>query len=214
MALWNVPTKTPDHEYHAIQAAIEIQTEMEKKNIPIRIGIHSGRVKAGNIGSVDRFSFSVVGDGANLASRLEGANKAYSSKIICSSSTMEVALISEERLVLHDPNINRLMYRRLDKLKVKGKEQPVLTYQVFLSSHPKHTNDLDARDVKLYEKAFDLLMKNQYKEALAIFYTLIDKAPKDVVLEKKIELCKSLVENGGFYDDGKKFDGSIEFTEK
>ncbi|EFC48361.1 predicted protein [Naegleria gruberi] len=213
MALWNVPTRTKDHEYHALQSAIEIQLEMEMKNVPVRIGIHSGRVKAGNIGSVDRFSFSVLGDCPNVASRFEGANKVYMSKIICGSSTIEVALLSEERLAIKDPSLKRIVNRRLDKLKLIGKEHPVLAYQIFLSENPKHTNGLDSRDLKMYEKGYDYLVEKQYKEALSIFYTLGDKAPNDMVIRRKINLCRSLVENAGIVD-GKKFEGFVEITGK
>ncbi|KAL9648894.1 hypothetical protein ABK040_003823 [Willaertia magna] len=106
MALWNVPSKVLNHEYKACQAAIEIQRILFLKKIKTRIGINTDIVLAGNIGSKERFSFSVIGDGVNFASRLESTNKFYKTLILISSTTFLKAKEFEELNFKNNNNLN------------------------------------------------------------------------------------------------------------
>lgn len=122
MAFWGAPLDDEDQAYHAVASAIAMQKTMAalrenfaKEGLPpiyMRIGIHSGEAVVGNLGSAKRFCFTAVGDGVNLAARLEGTNKLYGTDIMLSDST---ARIIEGRIPM----------RPVDKVIVKGKSQAV-----------------------------------------------------------------------------------------
>jgi len=125
MAFWGAPLDDPRHAEHAVRAAMDMQAAMDvlssrltERGLPaisMRIGLHTGRVVVGNIGSHSRFSYTVIGDAVNLASRLEGANKAFGTGILLSDAT---AL----RL---PPDVG---LRHLDTVVVKGKSESVKVY--------------------------------------------------------------------------------------
>jgi len=127
MALWGAPVALPDHALRACRAALdmhastaELQTDWEAQGLPrvaARIGLHSGSVVAGNVGSRERFNYTVLGDTVNLASRLEGVNKVYGTRILLSEETC--------RLVK-----NVMLVRELDQVQVKGRAQPVTVYEL------------------------------------------------------------------------------------
>jgi adenylate cyclase len=128
MAVWGAPVAMTDHAARACQAALDMQEAMSRlqegwqgRGLPLlsaRVGLHSGRVLAGNVGSTDRFNYTVMGDTVNLASRLEGVNKSYGTDILLSESTYEKAAAG------------RLLFRELDQVQVKGRHQPVTIYEL------------------------------------------------------------------------------------
>jgi adenylate cyclase len=139
MTFWNAPLTQADHAARACRAAIamrqresEIQGELEKRAelptaggeplIYTRIGIKSGPMSVGNMGSSFKFSYTVLGDSVNLASRLESINKAYRTKVIISEMT---AKLVEGQFLL----------RPVDVIKVKGKKKPVAIFEL-LSEAP------------------------------------------------------------------------------
>ncbi len=97
MAFWGAPMEDPEQALHAVQAATDMQEATsfmhyhlaDEQPLPVhmRIGIHSGKAIVGNMGSVDRFDYSALGDTVNLASRLEGVCKQYNCGILVSEST-------------------------------------------------------------------------------------------------------------------------------
>jgi adenylate cyclase len=102
------------------RAMVELQAGWHLRGLPpltARIGIHSGPAVAGNVGSRDRFNYTVMGDTVNLAFRLEGVNKHYGSDILLSQATRDLAG-------------DAFLVRELDLVKVKGREQPVTIYQL------------------------------------------------------------------------------------
>jgi len=113
------------HAEHAVRAAIAMQQAMEPlvarlharglPGIHMRIGLHTGRVVVGNVGSTQRFSYTAIGDAVNLAARLEGANKAFGTGILLSEAT-----------VVQLPD--SIPVRALDDVIVKGKTEPVRVY--------------------------------------------------------------------------------------
>ncbi len=127
MALWGAPLPLKDHATLACRAALEMQRELRLLQVGWRIrgltrlgarlGIHSGPVVAGNVGSKERFDYTVLGDTVNLASRLEGVNKVYGTHILLSEATV--------RRLNHG-----FLVRELDRVQVKGRGEPVTIYEL------------------------------------------------------------------------------------
>ena len=125
MAFWGAPIHFPDHAKHACRCALEmltklfeLQEEFRQKGLPmidIGIGLNTGDMSVGNMGSDTVRSYTVMGDAVNLGSRLEGITKQYGADIIIGEGTK--ALISG------------FVCRELDKVRVKGKDEPVAIYQ-------------------------------------------------------------------------------------
>jgi class 3 adenylate cyclase len=127
MAFWNAPNKVENHEFVSVKTAMEIVKEIDNLNqkwksegkkfiFKTRIGINSGEVIVGNIGSTNRINYTVTGDPVNLASRLESANKQYNTKILVSES-------------IYNKTNDLIDYYYIDTVKVKGKEVYVKVYQ-------------------------------------------------------------------------------------
>jgi adenylate cyclase len=122
MAFWGAPLDDPDHRLHAVQAAVDMQRGMAKlrndlaaqglPEIHMRVGINTGRAVVGNMGSRRRFAYSALGDCVNLASRLEGTNKAYGTRILVSGETAKGVG-------------DAVPLRRVDLVRVSGKTEAV-----------------------------------------------------------------------------------------
>ena len=127
MALFGAPLDDPDHAEHAVQAALAMLKELEELNrgwaaegrptLAIGVGVNTGDMVAGNIGSESIMSYTVIGDAVNLGSRLESLNKQYGTSVIISDAT-------RERLQ------GRYDIRALGDVVVKGKSQPVAIFEV------------------------------------------------------------------------------------
>lgn len=137
MVFWGAPLTNKRHVLDAIETSEIMIDELAKFNeesvkrgdlvIDIGIGLNSGKVVAGNMGSDQRFDYTVMGDTVNLASRLEGQTKTYGAHIIISEFTLAGADKSE----LDKRNV---LTRELDRIRVKGKLQPVTIYEVVENS--------------------------------------------------------------------------------
>ena len=127
MAFWNAPMENPEHEEAAISTAIEMQEELAMLNaeliaeglpqINIGIGINTGEALVGNMGSEQRFDYSVIGDAVNLASRLESSSKTLGKTVVVGENTYNGA-----RYNYH--------FEYLDSITVKGKTEPVKVYTI------------------------------------------------------------------------------------
>jgi adenylate cyclase len=127
MAFWGAPLPLADHATRACEAALKMQKAMRPLNeaweaqgfpaITARIGLHTGPVIAGNVGSRKRFNYTVMGDAVNLASRLERANDAFGTEIIMSEATCR-------RLG------NAFLVRELDLVQVRGRAQAVTIFEL------------------------------------------------------------------------------------
>jgi adenylate cyclase len=115
MAFWNAPRPVADHAERAVIAAIRcrdaIATMPRAERLRTRFGIHTDRVIVGNFGAPDRFDYTAIGDGVNLAARLERVNNEYGTAVIASDQTRRLAGTS-------------VAWRRLDRIAVKGKRVP------------------------------------------------------------------------------------------
>ena len=127
MAFWGAPVETPDHALRACRAALEMREAMESlkarwaaRGYPptgVRIGINTGPVIVGNVGSRDYFSYTAMGDATNTASRLEQVNKTFGTSVIISESTYAAAK-------------DEIVTRELGTITVRGREQPVTIYEL------------------------------------------------------------------------------------
>ncbi|MDD3001644.1 MAG: adenylate/guanylate cyclase domain-containing protein [Candidatus Riflebacteria bacterium] len=190
MAFWNYPRKQPDHAVRACLCAIEMQQKIDSlqvgwqarglPRVAVRVGINSAGVVVGYMGSNQaQMNFTCMGDGVNLASRLEGANKEYGTKMMISETTY---------LQVKD----KIACRFLDFLAVKGKTEPVKVYQL-ISEKGKEPADFDEH-FELYDRAIKLHLERKWDEAIELFEIIIKKWPDDVPSKTYISRCKQYKE--------------------
>ena len=127
MAFWNAPIDDAEHEEHAVQAALEMQEELKllnaeltKENLPninIGIGINTGEALVGNMGSDQRFDYSVIGDAVNLASRLESSSKTLGKTLVVGEDTVKAAKLNYK-------------FDYVDEITVKGKTEAIKVYTI------------------------------------------------------------------------------------
>ena len=119
MAFWNAPLDCPNHQEKAILAAKTMRERMRKLDLGfnIGIGINTGKAVVGNMGSEQRFDYSVLGDAVNLASRLEGISKNYDTTIIIGEDTYKSVK-------------DKFKFKKLDDVQVKGKSNKVAIYSI------------------------------------------------------------------------------------
>src|SRR5258708_2898124 len=188
MAFWGAPVIEKRHAMLACQTALEMQETICKiraawqaEGIPdfdVRIGVNTGEMVVGNMGSQSRFDYTVIGDNVNLGSRLEGMNKEYGTKIIISESTY-----------LHAKN--GLIVRCLDTVAVKGKTQGIVIYELRGISHAEKE---EKEFLKEFEAARQLYVAGEFKKALSAFEKLTKKYPDDYATQKYVDRCKKLME--------------------
>ncbi len=174
MAMWGAPLDDPRQARNAYQAACEMQADIAKlrerllgQGLPplrMRIGIHSCAAVVGNLGSADRFEYTAIGDGVNLAARLEGVNKLYHTGILLSGATAQ-QLGPEEKV------------RPVDRVIVKGKSEPV---EIF-------TPCADERVIALTTEALAAYRARQWDSAEARFRELIAIDADDGVAQVYLE---------------------------
>lgn len=166
MAFWGAPVAQDDHANKAVLSALgmqkKIQTlsqQLQKKGHPeiaIGIGINTGIMSVGNMGSEYRMAYSVMGDAVNLGSRLEGLSKVYGAHIIVSENCQQQA--------------PEFLYRILDKVRVKGKKEPIRILEPI--SRLKTCEFDDIRKAALLNEAIELYCNRQWLAALDMLFTL------------------------------------------
>jgi adenylate cyclase len=179
MAFWGAPLPDDRHAERALQAAIDMQDQfgklarrLERKGAPVmsmRIGIHTGNVIVGNVGSRARFAYTAIGDAVNLASRLEGANKAYGTSILLSEAT-----------VLHLKD--RVSLRPVDSVMVKGRTDAVMIF----------TPCADETLADLSRAALDAFNRRALDQSLALWRHLLSSYPADGIAAAFVKRIESL----------------------
>lgn len=185
MAFWGAPKPLDDHPLYACRAALSVNenlAELGKKwaaeGKPVltqRIGIHTGEVIVGNFGSSTRMNYTAIGDGVNLASRMEGLNKFYGTEI----------LISE---AVHEEVKNFMIARKTDIAAVKGKLESTSIYQL-ICSREKADSDL-LEWIELFHNGFSLYVKKDWNGALRLFRKVLKIKKNDSVSRIFIERCE------------------------
>jgi adenylate cyclase len=205
MAFWGAPLPQEDHSARACLAAlenqarlVELRKEFAQMGLPpvfARIGINTGPMIIGNMGSSQRFDFTVIGDSVNLASRLEGAGKEYGTSILISEDTYREAQHAVEA-------------RELDLLQVKGKQLPVRIYELLAKKGELETTG--ARKGELFAEGLAFYRKQQWEEATARFNQVLELDPDDGPAKTFLRRCQTYREN----PPGSGWDGVFRLTTK
>ena len=166
MAFWGAPLDEPEHAARAIVTALtmrrrllELQPAWAARNLPpieIGIGINTGTMRVGNMGSSTRFDYTVMGDNVNLASRLEGLTKVYGAGILISDATRQSCG-------------DRFFYRPIDRVRVKGKSEPVALFEPLFEGAPDAKL---AAEVERLRQAIELHNARRFDEAKEAFTAL------------------------------------------
>jgi adenylate cyclase len=179
MAFWGAPALLDEHAYLSCVAAVRIQLDMRAVNarwkaegrapLTVRIGIHSDAVLVGNIGSPERVSYTVMGDGVNIAARLEGVNKEFGTRICVSHAVFREAG-------------ERLWLRRIGVVNVKGRRSELQVYELLgikggdpaLEASPE-----TQRLCQMTDHAYEAFEREDWAQAHERFQDVLDKYPGD-----------------------------------
>ncbi|MBT7371710.1 MAG: CHASE2 domain-containing protein, partial [Gammaproteobacteria bacterium] len=205
IAFWGAPTVQLDHARLACYASIdmnkrlvELRDKWEAEGVPqlrVRMGLNSGPMVVGNMGSVQRMNYTIMGDAVNLAARLEGANKAYGSRMMISESTY--------RACADDIDV-----RELDRIRVVGKSEPVTVYELL---DRKNQSTAAVADLVLqFETGLGLYKDGDFAMARSEFQTCLDIVGEDGPAQAYIARCEQYLENPPDPD----WDGVFTLTEK
>jgi len=205
MAFWGAPLPQEDHAARACLAAldnqarlVDLRREFAQIGLPpvfARIGINTGEMIIGNMGSSQRFDFTVIGDSVNLASRLEGAGKEYGVSILISEDTFRRAQDAVE-------------VRELDLLQVKGKERPVRIYELLAKKGELQSPKARVREV--FAEGLALYRKQAWDEAVPRFQQVLELNSEDGPAKTFIRRCQVYREN----PPGPGWDGVYRLTTK
>ncbi|MDR4479332.1 MAG: adenylate/guanylate cyclase domain-containing protein [Nitrospira sp.] len=174
MALFGAPLDDPKHASLACYAALDCQVELarlreiwKQEGLPVigaRIGLNSGPCIVGNMGSDERMEYTVTGDSVNLASRLEGANKFYDTLILIGQRTAELAK-------------NDVEVREIDLLRVKGKQEPVVVYELLARTGQLENNKRHV--IQVYLEGLSAYKMRNFSTACARFSEAVALDPSD-----------------------------------
>jgi adenylate cyclase len=188
MAFWGAPAPVADHAARACETAIHCQralarirtnagTEWEASQYA-RIGIATGDVLVGNMGSPERFNYTVMGDTVNLASRLEGLNKLYGTSMLVTEATYDAAR-------------ERVIGRPVDLVQVKGRSRGVKIYELLglAGEEEDGVKEMAARAAE----AFDAYVAGEFSRAAASFDAMLERWPDDRVAALLVERCREFM---------------------
>jgi adenylate cyclase len=189
MCFWGAPSPVPNQEQQACRTALLCIKKLEALNcswqrdgkppLRTRFGINTGEVSVGNMGSSERMNYTVLGDAANLASRLEGINKYYGTRVIVGEET-------------HDAVAGHFVWRPIDVVAVKGKARGVRIYELLsgLAQDPEiPPSPDDLKRQALTERAFSAYLGRDFETAAALYGELSAEFPSDPIGELFVRRC-------------------------
>ncbi|MDR0239375.1 MAG: adenylate/guanylate cyclase domain-containing protein [Deltaproteobacteria bacterium] len=188
MAFWNAPLPVPGHPALAVRTALAMQDKLKTLNIALQkdfgheismgVGLHTGKVFVGNMGSEELLNYTIVGDSVNLASRLERLCPRYGVDVVLSAATR--SLCAED-----------FAFQQLDTLRVKGKEQPLAVFAVVpLEEGAQRLPELEA-----WQAAFDAYTRGAFPVAGAMADTLSREFPACLLYQIYAQRCRALAAN-------------------
>jgi len=174
MAFWGAPIDTDEHAKLALLASLEMQQRLQelrgkwldegKDPLHVRMGINSGPMLVGNMGSRNRMDYTIMGDAVNLASRLEGANKFYGTYLMISENTKVLAG-------------DLFVTRELDIIQVMGKKESVQVYELLGKEGEVAENKCAM--AMLFREALIAYRKGNFNEAKSLFIKVLQQEPND-----------------------------------
>jgi len=186
MAFWGAPYHNEEHATDACKAALsclEAMTRLRKQwaeegkpDMGLRIGINTGRVVVGNIGSEERLNYTVIGDPVNLASRLENANKEFGTSIMIGQHTWE--------LVRYD-----MVTRKLDEVRLRGREQLVSIYELLDRRNEDGENPAQTVWIDEFETGLREYHAGKLAEAEVRFRRVKERRGDDPPSDRYLEMC-------------------------
>ena len=205
IAFWGAPAVQSDHARRACLASIdmsnrlaELREKWHAEGVPqlkVRMGLNSGPMVVGNMGSVQRLDYTIMGDTVNLTARLEGANKAYGSQMMISESTYSACRDAVD-------------VRELDLLRVVGKTEPVTVYE--LLDRKNQSTETVADLVAQFEKGLNLYKAGKFGQAKIEFEACLKIVAADGPAQAYIQRCQGYMDNPPDAD----WDGVFTLTEK
>jgi len=190
MAVFGAPFPTGHDADNALHASVDMmralakfnvkRTAEKKQTLDIGIGLNTAEVVSGNIGSERRMDYTVIGDGVNLASRLEGANKVYGSNILISQGTKEA--LQDEYII-----------RPADLLRVKGKTEPAAIFEV-LDYHTEESFPNMVKSLDAFNKGYALYQEGTFKDAQKAFEKCRALNPGDRTAALYIDRCQHFLD--------------------
>ena len=192
MAYWNAPFDTVNHADKALRSALEQLSELKILNknfeklkqprINIGIGITTGIATVGEIGSMGRSDYTIIGDNVNIGSRIESLCKFYGTNLIISQDTK-------------DKLVDKYIFRYLDHVKVKGKQNSVIMWEVISLENEESIHLKE--ELENHEKAINLYKNSEFNEALELFKELKIRQSElnSVIYEIYISRCTEFIEN-------------------
>jgi adenylate cyclase len=193
MAFFGAPVPNEHHALHCCEAALEMVEALQRlqarwrmqgakmPDIEIGIGINSGPMVVGNMGSTQRFNYTVIGDNVNLASRLEGLNKEYGTRILVTESVVSAALRSA--------GPGALAVREIDSVRVKGRHEAVIIFEL------RGRGAATAKDLPLldgYARGLSLYRRRRFAEARFEFENVAARFPDDGPSRAMLVRCDEL----------------------
>lgn len=185
VAFWGAPEPAPDHAARAVRAVLGCRDRLEHLNprwverdlppLPTRFGLSTGDVVVGNVGAPNRMNYTVLGDTVNVASRLEALNGRYGTTILATAEVVEQAG-------------EGFVWRRIDRLAVKGKELPVDVFEPLGLAGSVAASDLDA--ARRYETALRCYVEGRFAEAVADLERLLNDVRDDGPTQRLLDFCR------------------------
>ena len=190
MAVFGAPLPLDNHAWAAVKAALDMRRRLVAFNrdrlqkgqpeLRIGIGLSSGEVVSGNIGSQRKMDYTVIGDGVNLSARLESITKQYGCDIVLSEHTVELCK-------------DQIWVRELDLIRVKGKLKPVKIYELIGDRAQPLTQDM-ATFLALYREGREAYINRKFHSAIALFDKAHALQPQDSTVEIYLERAQAYIQ--------------------
>ncbi len=186
MAFWGAPAANADHSVDACRAALACQRGLRESGLTddggrplrVRIGVNSGDMLVGNIGSEFRLNYTVIGDAVNIASRLEGANKEYGTEIIIGEETRRLAG-------------DRIQVRELDRLTVYGRAGGIAIYELLGVTE---SEAMPPAWIALFASGLAAYRSRDFAGAASFFQGVLDARASDQPARMMLERCRHFLE--------------------
>ena len=187
MAFWGAPVDEPNHAAQACRTAILMQVKVAELNsrfiergwpeLRIGVGLSTGDMTVGDMGSKVRKAYTVMGDAVNLGSRLEGLTRMYANKILASDATFK--------------ECSGIQFREIDRVRVKGKDEPVTIYEPLGFADDSDHSD-GRSDLPVWARVLSFYREKNWSEALVLLSKLKEDYPSDGLYSKYYDRIKAL----------------------